>query len=139
MSILIRNKIVDQKYILTNGNLTNLGNELIMPYEQHLRDIYNIAKDIYSPIHTTPNSIRHVLETINRFVCPNIDLNDFCEKIDGFSDNEFLFSMMHDGSHGGIRLQKAYTEEMVKSACEVVLNFIEKDFKGQIKILENKI
>lgn len=138
MSILIRNKIVEQKYILSNGNLAKLGNELIMPYEEHLRDIYNIATGETSPIHTTPNSIRHILETINRFVCPNIDLNDFCENIDGFSENEFLFSLMHDGSHGGIRLQKAYTVEMVQSACKVLLDFIKKEFGGQIKIIESR-
>ena len=138
MSILIRNKIVEQKYILSNGKLAKLGNELIMPYEQHLSDIYNIAIGNSMPIHTTQNSIRHILETINKFICPNIDLNDFCEKIDGFSDNEFLFSMMHDGSHGGIRLQKAFTEEMVISACRVVKNFIEKDFSGQIKIIQSR-
>lgn len=138
MSILIRNKIVEQKYILSNGKLAKLGNELIMPYEQHLSDIYNIAIGNSMPIHTTQNSIRHILETINKFICPDIDLNDFCEKIDGFSDNEFLFSMMHDGSHGGIRLQKAFTEEMVISACSVVKNFIEKDFSGQIKIIQSR-
>lgn len=137
MSIIIRNKIIDQKFILNDGKLEALGNELIMPYEEHLRDVYGISQGTKSPSHTTPNSLRHILETINRFVAPDIELNTFCERIDGFAENEFLFSLMHDGSHGVIRLQKAYTDLMVKSACEVVSNYVLKDFAGQIKIISN--
>jgi len=33
-----------------------------------------------------------------------------------------------------IYIQKAYTDEMVKSACEVIVNYISKDFSGQIKL-----
>jgi hypothetical protein len=135
MSIIIRNKIIKQKYFLSEGEIKKLGNELIMPYEEHLRDIYKVAKGKSNPTHTTPNSLRHILETINRFTSPNLDLIQFCEGINGYSENEFLFSLMHDGSHGGIRLQKAYTDIMIKSACEVVSNYIETNFGGQIKIL----
>lgn len=137
MSILIRNKIIDQKFILNGNKLDSLSNELIMPYEEHLRDVYGISQGTKNPSHTTPNSLRHILETINRFIAPDIELNSFCERIDGFAENEFLYSLMHDGSHGGIRLQKAYTDAMVKSACEVVSNYVLKDFAGQIKIISN--
>jgi hypothetical protein len=135
MSIIIRNKIIDQKFILADAKVENLGNELIMPYEQHLRDIYQISQGTKSPCHTTPNSLRHILETINRFIAPDTELNLFCEKIDGYAENEFLYSLMHDGSHGGIRLQKAYTDQMIKTACEIVINYISKDFSGQINLI----
>jgi hypothetical protein len=42
---------------------------------------------------------------------------------------------MHDGSHGIIRLQKPYTDQMIKSACNVVSDYVLKDFSGQIKII----
>ncbi|NWK99272.1 hypothetical protein DM790_00365 [Flavobacterium collinsii] len=135
MSIIIRNKVIDQKFILENNKLETLGNELIMPYEEHLRDIYEISQGTKNPSHTTPNSLRHVLETINRFIAPDIDLNTFCERIDNFTENEFLYSLMHDGSHGIIRLQKPYTDQMIKSACNVVSDYVLKDFSGQIKII----
>lgn len=135
MSIIIRNKIIDQKFILANNKLDTLGNELIMPYEEHLRDVYNISLGTKSPTHTTPNSLRHILETINRFIAPDIELSTFCERIDGYAENEFLYSLMHDGSHGGIRLQKAYTDPMLKAACDVVANYVSKDFEGQIKLI----
>ena len=135
MSIIIRNKIIEQKFILANGKVDGLGNELLMPYEEHLRDIHAVSLGSNPPCHTTPNSLRHILETINRFVAPDIELSSFCDRIDGFAENEFLYSLMHDGSHGGIRIQKAYTDEMVKSACEVIVNYISKDFSGQIKLI----
>ncbi|WP_291097822.1 MULTISPECIES: AAA family ATPase [unclassified Flavobacterium] len=137
MSILIRNKIINQKFVLIDNKLKTLGNELIMPYEEHLRDVYGISQGTKTPSHTTPNSLRHILETINRFIAPDIELNTFCERIDDFAENEFLYSLMHDGSHGGIRLQKGYTEPMIKAACDVVANYVLKDFSGQIKIITN--
>ncbi|PQJ32667.1 hypothetical protein BST92_12330 [Nonlabens arenilitoris] len=136
MSIITRNNIISQKYILANGRIKSLSNELIMPYEEHLRDIYNVANGIIKPSHTTPNSLRHIIETINRFTSPDKELADFCNEIDGYAENEFLFSLMHDGSHGGIRQQKAYTESMIKSASKVVINYVETNFKGQIKLIE---
>ncbi|KIQ21321.1 hypothetical protein RT99_10925 [Flavobacterium sp. MEB061] len=135
MSIIIRNKIIDQKFILANNKLETLGNELIMPYEEHLRDVYEISQGTKNPSHTTPNSLRHILETINRFIAPDIELNAFCERIDNFADNEFLYSLMHDGSHGVLRLQKPYTDQMIKGACKVVSDYVLKDFAGQIKII----
>ena len=137
MSIIIRNKIIEQKFVLSNGKIDGLGNELIMPYEEHLRDIYAISQKTKTACHTTPNSLRHILETINRFIAPDIELNSFCERIEGYAENEFLYSLMHDGSHGGIRLQKAYTDEMIKAACDVVVNYVSKDFAGQIKLMSN--
>lgn len=135
MSIIIRNKIIDQKFILANNKIETLGNELIMPYEEHLRDVYEISQGTKNPSHTTPNSLRHILETINRFIAPDIELNLFCERIDNFAENEFLYSLMHDGSHGVLRLQKPYTDQMIKAACNVVSNYVLKDFAGQIKII----
>ncbi|MGG7662603.1 AAA family ATPase [Dyadobacter sp. BHUBP1] len=135
MSILIRNKIIGNKYVITRGILLKLGNELIMPYEEHLRDIYSISQGIGRPSHTTANSIRHVLETINRFVSPELELEKFCERIDGFANNNYLYSLMHDGSHGILRAQKPVTEIMVKEACDVVTNYILRDFGGQLKII----
>ncbi|MGN7886713.1 AAA family ATPase [Dyadobacter sp. 22481] len=136
MSILTRNKIITHKFLLNHSKLQLLGNELLMPYEEHLRDIYEISQAKRAPSHTTPNSIRHVLETINRFMCPDLGLEDFCNKIEGFADNDFLYSLMHDGSHGIIRNQRPVTEAMVKTACDVVTNYISENFGGQLRLIQ---
>ncbi len=131
MSILIRNKIIDIPLILVKSKLSKLSRQLVMPYEEHLRDIYSVAKG-GSPRHTTPNSVRHVLETINKFESPDKELKSYCEHNDILSDNEFVYSLMHDGSHGVIRQQIAYTDEMIQKGCEVVIDFISSKFEGQI-------
>jgi ABC-type lipopolysaccharide export system ATPase subunit len=136
MSIIIRNRIIEQKYIISNGKLESLGDDIIMPYESHLRDVYSISKKGISPTHTTANSIRHIIETINHFVAPDVTLEVFCERIDGFAENEFLYTLMQDSSHGGIRLEIPYTDEMIKSACDVVINYVTRDFVGQLKKFE---
>lgn len=131
MSILIRNKIIDIPLILVNSKLSKLSRQLVMPYEEHLRDIYSVANG-GSPCHTTPNSVRHVLETINKFESPDKELKSYCEHNDVLSGNEFVYSLMHDGSHGVVRQQIAYTDEMIQKGCEVVISFINSKFEGQI-------
>ncbi|MBD1263231.1 AAA family ATPase [Maribacter polysiphoniae] len=131
MSILIRNKIIDMPLILANQKLMKLSRQLVMPYEEHLRDIYGVSNGGI-PTHTTPNSVRHVLETINKFEAPDKLLQDYCDGNKILGDNEFIYSLMHDASHGGLRNQKAYTDEMIREGCAVVIEFVKTKFKGQI-------
>ena len=139
MSILMRNNITGKgdNVILHNGELKPLSRELVMPYEEHLRDIYSVSKLVVEPTHTTPNSVRHVLETIQRFEAPNVGLKDYVEKQGALGENEFIYSLMHDASHGVIRQQKAYTNEMITKGCEVVVEFITGKYEGQIKQIES--
>ena len=132
MSILSRNKIVQQRFVLSAGKLDALNEHLIMPYESHLRDIHAVAREGTKPKHTTSNSIRHVLETISRFDAPRAKLEDYFGKIEELQGNEFVYSLMHDASHGMIRSDKAYTDDMIQRGCEAVVRFIENKFEGQI-------
>jgi len=132
MSILIRNKIATDYITLSNGTLSKLKKELVMPYEEHLRDILDVSNGI-PPTHTTPNSIRHVVETINRFEAPDKDLKTYLNANAVFKANEFIYSLMHDSSHGIVRVQKPYTEDMIKAGCDAVISFINGRYEGQIK------
>lgn len=139
MSILIRNKVIGQKYILTAGTIKKIGNELIMPYEEHLRDIFNIALEKETPSHTTPNSMRHVLETLWRFERPDIDnfgkyINELGVK--EFEDNAYLYSLIQDSSHGVMRSEASYNSETIINACKLVVNFVEKKYCGQINLIK---
>ena len=137
MSILMSNKILTKEYILNQGVLDDLKGELMMPYEAHLNDIFQISEGKMSAQHTTPNSIRHVVETINRFEFPLKKFEAYFKSIKEFEGNEFLYSLIQDGSHGGIRLQKAYTEDMIKTGCDLVINFVKTRYSGQIdKLVE---
>lgn len=132
MSILIRNKIAADYITLSNGNLSKLKQELVMPYEEHLRDILYVSKG-GEPSHTTPNSIRHVVETINRFEAPDKDLKTYLSDNDILKSNEFIYSIMHDSSHGIMRSQRPFTSEMIKAGCTAVISFINTKYGGQIK------
>ena len=136
MSVLIRNKIIkDSSAILSNGVLSSLSRELVMPYEEHLRDVYKVSVEFTPPTHTTPNSVRHVIETINKFEAPNMDLKQFIEESNLLENNELVYSLMHDGSHGALRQQVAYTPEMIISGCKRIVEFIKSKYKGQIELI----
>lgn len=137
MSILIRNKIIKEYVVLADSQFRKLSRELVMPYEEHLRDINSVTKG-QTPTHTTPNSVRHVLETIHRFESPNIGFKDYIDKEGILCKNEFVYSLIHDSSHGIIRQQKAYTDEMIINGCKVVIEFVKRKFEGQIKQIELK-
>lgn len=140
MSILVRNKIVDGRFILENSEIKKLQKELIMPYEEHLRDVYEVSKNIKIPNHTTPNSIRHILETINKFEKPNLDFRTYCEYIEILKDdNEFLYALIHDNSHGNYRMERAFTADMIIKGCEKTIEVILSKFDGQIKVMEKEI
>jgi hypothetical protein len=134
-SILVRNKIIDQKFYLSQGVIEKLKKELIMPYHQHLQDVYNISKGV-SPNHTTPNSIRHILETINKFESPDKDLKNYCDDNEILKNNEFIYSLMHDYSHGNQRLQLPYEPQKLIKGCKVIVSFIQSKFNGQIEIIK---
>ena len=100
MSILLRNNVVQKKYVLTHNKFKELKKELVMPYHEHLSDIYKVANDYIEPSHTTPNSMRHVLETISKFENPNQDLISFIDNIEILKNCSSLYNMIQDLSHG---------------------------------------
>lgn len=136
LSILIRNKIMDNKFVLDGKEIKKINDELIMPYESHLMDVFSVSIRSSPPAHTTPNSIRHILETINKFEAPKKDLHDYIQDIEEFKGCAYIYSLMHDYSHGAIRQQKAITGDMVIEACEKVILFISNKFSGQVEALK---
>jgi hypothetical protein len=140
MSILIRNKIINGRFILEKSNIKVLQKELVLPYEEHLRDVYEVSEGTKSPTHTTPNSIRHILETINKFEKPNLDFLKYCEDIELLQDdNEFLYALIHDNSHGNYRNQLATTPDMIIKGCKKVIQVISSKFGGQIEVMKKNL
>ncbi|MBR5507259.1 MAG: AAA family ATPase [Clostridia bacterium] len=136
MSILVRNKIVSKKYILSHGNFTDFKNNYIMPYTYNLIDIYKESIGQGSHSHTIPNSIRHVLETMYRFEGSegvNDNLEDYIASNDILKENSSIYSLINDHSHGAIRKNNGYTEEMLEKACQTVISFINSKVPGQIE------
>ena len=137
LNILTKNKLVNDKYILSNEKIKPISERLISPYEYHLIDIKNIANGDSSPSHTTANSIRHIIETIWRFVKPDLgDIDGFVSNEEIFKNNDYIVTIINDFSHGGIRIEKSYTDEQIIEACKCVINYINDKFPGQIEQLK---
>lgn len=136
MSILVRNKIVSKKYILSHGKFTDFKDNYVMPYTYNLIDIYNESIGQGSHSHTIPNSIRHVLETMYHFEGSkgvNDNLEDYIASNDILKENSSLYSLINDHSHGAIRKNNGYTEETLEKACQTVISFINSKVPGQIE------
>ena len=119
-SIVTRNHIICTAYSLKPGKIETVNAKLLMPYESHLSDIVKIARKEIVPNHTTANSIRHVLETICKFEYPDKGIENYIAENSILSNDACIFSICQDLSHGGIRRQPPYTEDVLIHACDTI-------------------
>lgn len=133
MSMLIGNKIVAQKWHLKPGDLDKINQELLMPYEYHLKDVLDVSTRAKAPSHTTPNSIRQIIETIMHFESPKMESTEqYIHKHKILRNNAYLYALMQDGSHGAIRKQPAISGDELVIAAQVTIEFVKTLFPNQI-------
>lgn len=137
MSILVRNKIAKQKYVLSHGDFEDFKDHYVMPYMSNLIDIYKVAAKAVKPTHTIPNSIRHLLETLYRFEGSEGEFEDYILTHEKLRGRGSLYSLIEDQSHGGLRESVGYTEDSIIDACQGVIDFIKDNYPGQIKEIES--
>jgi hypothetical protein len=135
-SIVARNHIINNAYIMRQGKIEPLKHQLLMPYENHLKDIVEIASGIQQPSHTTGNSIRHVLETVCRFEYPEKNLETYITENEILGNNSCIFTLCQDLSHGPVRNQPPYSHEVIIEACKIVVEFMKSKYQGQIDALK---
>lgn len=133
-SIISRNHVIGDRssFEMRPGCISRVNSNLLLPYENHLRDIVKIARNEQAPTHTTPNSIRHVIETVCRFEYPSKNLSNYIEENDALSSNTVIYSLCQDMSHGYIREQPPYSEEILREACLTLYRFMASNYSGQI-------
>ena len=95
-------------------------------------DLVRIANGKQIPNHTTGNSIRHVIETIAKFEKPEIGLENYVREDEILSKDENILPLCQDLSHGNIRLQPSYSEDVLREAAQIVIDFIENRYPGQL-------
>lgn len=135
-SIIVRNHIIDQAYVMRHGKIEPIEHQLLMPYENHLKDIVNIASGAQEPSHTTGNSIRHVIETVCRFEYPNKSLENYIKEHEELANNYYIYTLCQDLSHGNIRTQPSFSPYIIIAACKVVVEFMKLRYKGQIDAIK---
>lgn len=131
LNLLMKNNISTLNIILTNGKISEISDKIILPYTEHLKFIYDVANGS-DVTFQTPNSMRHVLETICHFSYPDIMLKDFINDNDVLSTSEYLFTAINDLSHGAIRMQKPYTDDDIRDGCVKIIDYINKYYPGQL-------
>ena len=142
MSVVLRNNVLTRGgYVLTPGAINKLNKELIMPYQEHLMDVYRVAEKGIAPNHTTPNSMRHIIETINKFECPgnNYNLKEFINDNEELKSCSGIHILVQDGSHGYIRDQSAMTPDLIKKGCESIIKFISGRYERQITNIKKSV
>ena len=134
-SIITRNKIFPYAFMMKPGLIEEFNHQLLMPYDNHLSDLYKIANGIETPNHTTGNSIRHVIETIAKFESPRISLDKYVRDNEQLSKDSCIYSLCQDLSHGNIRLEPPYSEDVLIKAAKTVIEFIEANYPGQLETI----
>lgn len=132
-NIVLKNGLIDVGISLHNGELKKVSDNILMPYENHLKDIYNISNGISVPNHTTPNSIRHIIETINKFKNPQQKLEEFIFAENILNANSPVIKIIQSFSHGEIREEESYTDDMIIEACKALIEYITSYYPGQIE------
>lgn len=135
MNLLMGNKVIKSKYILEENSIIKWRKQLMLPYENHLRDILRISNGIESCSHTTSNSIRHVLETICKFEHRDKSIGEFVYENQSLKEDSYINLLIQDLSHGRPRTEIPPESDIV-GACKVVINYISEEYPGQIKGLE---
>lgn len=135
-SILSRNCIINKHYLLKPGIIEVIDYRLLMPYDNHLNDILNIANGYQNPTHTTANSLRHILETVCKFEYTEKKIEKFIAENSILYENADIFTLCQDMSHGVIRNQPPFSVDILKSACKTIVEFINSKYPGQIASLK---
>ena len=135
MGILTRNGIINNDLELIDGTISKANKDRFrIPYLSHLRDINNVVST-RTPTHTTANSIRNILETINNFLCPGRSLEKFI-KTEKDLKNTSIYTTIQDGSHGNINNWNCLSDDELVALAEDLLTYISKSpFKGQLSSL----
>jgi hypothetical protein len=137
-SIVARNHIINHAYVMKPGKIDPLKHQLLMPYENHLKDIVDIASGAQEPSHTTGNSIRHVIETVCKFEYPEKSLENYIKENEILANDYYIYTLCQDLSHGNVRTQASFSPDIIIAACKVVVEFMESNYKGQIDAIQSK-
>lgn len=133
--ILSSNNILDKILLLKNNLLQEWNDNFTVPYINHLLDIYLIARKKVKASHTTANSIRHIIETIDKFESINSNEESVKEFIRAHIPNDKKsYTYINDLSHGGWRTeQQPMTDDDYQEVCETIITLVESRYPNQIK------
>lgn len=133
--ILSSNNILDKVLLLKGNSLQEWSDNFTVPYINHLLDVFQIARKGEKASHTTANSIRHIIETIDRFESINSNedsVKRFIQK--NIPNDKKTYTYINDLSHGGWRTeQQPMTDDDYREVCETIVALVQTRYPNQIK------
>lgn len=133
LRILSANQIISSSYRIKKNIIEKFTGNFSIPYIMHLKDIYAISEGDERPNHTTANSVRHILETLNRFENPNKEASIEQYIRCNLPDDQYLYTLIQDLSHGAWRSeQPSVFEDDYTEICKRVIDLIKQKYPGQI-------
>lgn len=113
-------------------------NNYVAPFQQQLKDIFEIAEKGKKPDHQTGNTIRSVLEAIGRFCRPDksnslTDFINFLAKHDGFNIRSIMINNLSHGTY----YEETPTPDDLKLACQETVRVVKKFAPGQLEIIQS--
>lgn len=139
-NILLCNNIACSAFCIEEGIIKKLATSFVLPYDAHLRHIYKVSQGKANPSFHTPNSMRHVLETINSFKYPRQSFLEGLLSEPFFAKEKIgeLYLLVQDLSHGRFRSSELYSDKRIKDLTILIMKYIEGQFNGQFKFIESQ-
>lgn len=137
MSIISNNNIVNENRLfkLSENGIDNIDKHCdLLPYDEHLKIVYNVSLGNMDANYIVLNSIRHVLESIKFFI-------GYPEGVREFSNEQNIFTSlgvgtaMHDLSHGRGRKERPVANSCIKQGCIDVVEYIKEKYPYHLKDL----
>lgn len=106
------------------------------PHMLQLRDVRDVASGTKRPDHTTPNSVRSVIEGIWKFCRPDFNhLEEFLGYLIQEHQMEIRSVLLNDLSHGGKVADFPHDEQDIRRAAEEAVAVVTKFAEGQVRNL----
>lgn len=132
-NIVAKNSIASNRWMLTQNGIVAAKYSVIMPYDEYLQEIYEIARNGMNPTSKTGHAIRHVLEAVWHVHSPNKhNFENFVSDVPELNSVPYIYTLAQDQSHGLFRTTPPVDDELLRRACEATITLIERVFPGQI-------
>ena len=104
------------------------------PHLLQLKDVLDVSKGSKTANHTTPNSIRSVVESMWKFCRPDLQkFEDFVRFLITDHNIEIKSVLINDLCHGGKFSDPPHNEEDIREAAKEAIAVVRKFAKGQIE------
>ena len=106
------------------------------PHLLQLKDVFDVSEGNKTADHTTPNSIRSVVESMWKFCRPDLQsFQDFVKFLISDHNMEIKSVLINDLCHGGKFNDPPHNEEGIREAAKEAIAVVQKFAEGQIKDL----